>query len=198
MLHEEQPAKSSPLNARRRLSQGLAREFGNVEPRLLLATALLRVLPAYTMPTLRAFILRRIGGLNIGPHSYFMGSVRITGNRRKKGGLKIGASCGFNDDCLFELNGEIVIEDLTVMGHEVMLLTATHAIGSAAAGRCGPLFIQPIHVGRGVWIGTRAIICPGVTIGDGAVVAPGAVVTRDVPPNTLVGGVPAKVLRQLD
>lgn len=54
---------------------------------------------------------------------------------------------------------------------------------------------KPIHIGNDVWIGQRALILCGVTIGDGAVVAGGAVVTRDVPPYAIVGGVPAKILR---
>ena len=55
----------------------------------------------------------------------------------------------------------------------------------------------PIHIGKRVWIGSNATVLPGVTIGDGAVVAAGAVVTRDVPANTVVGGVPAKVIRHI-
>lgn len=54
----------------------------------------------------------------------------------------------------------------------------------------------PIHIGNHVWIGARATILKGVTIGDGAVVAAGAVVTKDVPPNTLVGGVPARIIKE--
>jgi len=56
--------------------------------------------------------------------------------------------------------------------------------------------IQPVHIGDHVWIGARAIILKGVTIGDGAIVAAGAVVTRDVPAGAVVGGVPAKVIRE--
>lgn len=55
---------------------------------------------------------------------------------------------------------------------------------------------QPIVIGNNVWIGTRAIILKGVTIGDGAIVAAGAVVTRNVPPKTLVAGVPARVIKE--
>lgn len=54
----------------------------------------------------------------------------------------------------------------------------------------------PIHIGNHVWIGARATILKGVTIGDGAVVAAGAVVNKDVPPNTLVGGVPARIIKE--
>ena len=55
----------------------------------------------------------------------------------------------------------------------------------------------PIHIGKNVWIGSNATVLPGVSIGDGAIVAAGAVVTKDVPENTIVGGVPAKVIRTI-
>jgi acetyltransferase-like isoleucine patch superfamily enzyme len=58
--------------------------------------------------------------------------------------------------------------------------------------------VGPIRIEDGVWIGSRVTVLPGVTIGAGAVIAAGAVVNRDVPPDTLVGGVPARVLRHLD
>ena len=54
----------------------------------------------------------------------------------------------------------------------------------------------PIRIGRHVWIGANATVLPGVTIGDGAIIAAGAVVTRDVPENAIVGGVPARIMRQ--
>ena len=56
----------------------------------------------------------------------------------------------------------------------------------------------PIRLGDDVWIGANATVLPGVAIGDGAVVAAGAVVTRDVPPMTVVGGVPARVIKQIE
>jgi acetyltransferase-like isoleucine patch superfamily enzyme len=55
----------------------------------------------------------------------------------------------------------------------------------------------PIHIGKNVWIGANATVLAGVTVGDGAVVAAGAVVTKDVEPNTIVGGVPAKVIKKI-
>lgn len=56
----------------------------------------------------------------------------------------------------------------------------------------------PVKIGNNVWIGGRAVICPGVTIGDNVVVGAGAVVVKDVPPNVLIGGNPAKIIRKLD
>ena len=56
----------------------------------------------------------------------------------------------------------------------------------------------PIHIGKNVWIGANATVLAGVTIGDGAVVAAGAVVTKDVEPNTIVGGVPATVIKKIE
>lgn len=55
-----------------------------------------------------------------------------------------------------------------------------------------------LHIGKNVWIGSRSVILPGVTIGDGAIVAAGAVVTKDVPANKVVGGVPAKVIKEIN
>lgn len=61
--------------------------------------------------------------------------------------------------------------------------------------RAEPSPSQPVHIGNNVWLGSRVMVLKGVTIGDNAVVAAGGVVTKDVPANTLAGGVPAKVLR---
>ena len=57
---------------------------------------------------------------------------------------------------------------------------------------------EPIHIGKNVWIGANATILPGVSIGDGAIIAAGAVVSKDVPENSVVGGVPARKIKSIN
>lgn len=108
--------------------------------------------------------------------------------------IHIGKQVFINMGCKFQDQGGIFIEDGALIGHNVVLATLNH---SMRPERRGDMLPAPIHIGKRVWIGSNAAVLPGVTIGDGAIVAAGAVVTRDVPENTIVGGVPARVLRHL-
>ena len=76
-------------------------------------------------------------------------------------------------------------------------MCTTHNVDNSER-RAGALRHESISIGNGCWIGTRATILPGVKIGGGSIIAAGAVITKDVDTNTLVGGVPAKMIRQLD
>jgi acetyltransferase-like isoleucine patch superfamily enzyme len=76
-------------------------------------------------------------------------------------------------------------------------VTVDHEVGDSSQ-RCGRRVFRPICIEDGVWIGSRAVILPGVRIGRGAVVGAGAVVTRDVPAHALVAGIPAKTIRDLN
>ena len=89
--------------------------------------------------------------------------------------------------------GGIFIGDGALIGHHTVLATLNHEMEPE---RRHDLIAKPIHIGKNVWIGAHATILQGVTVGDNAVVAAGAVVTRDVPPGTVVGGVPAKFIRK--
>lgn len=90
----------------------------------------------------------------------------------------------------------VSIGDNVMCGPGVLISTATHPL-DAVERQKGIESARPIHIGNNVWIGMGAKILDGVTIGDNAVIAAGAVVNKDVAANTLVGGVPTKILRQL-
>lgn len=109
--------------------------------------------------------------------------------------IHIGKHIFINMGCKFQDQGGIFIGDGALIGHNVVLATLNHARSPKDRGTMIP---APIHIGNRVWIGSNATILPGVTIGDGAIVAAGAVVTRDVPENTVVAGVPAKVIRHVN
>jgi maltose O-acetyltransferase len=85
----------------------------------------------------------------------------------------------------------------SAIGPRVIIGPAQHEIGPSKR-RAGRAIFLPVIIKDGVWIGARAVIYGGVTIGKGSIVAAGAVVIKDVPTNTMVGGVPAKVIKKLD
>jgi maltose O-acetyltransferase len=108
----------------------------------------------------------------------------------------IGAGSWINHRCYFDTRAHIQIGERCDLGMEVMLCTSGHRVGSAER-RAANYVAEPIAVGDGSWIGTRAMLLGGVTIGAGCVVAAGAVVVADCEPNGLYGGVPARRLRDL-
>lgn len=108
--------------------------------------------------------------------------------------IHIGKNVFFNMGCKFQDQGGVFIGDGALIGHNVVLATLNHAQSPSDRASMIP---APIHIGRNVWIGANATVLPGVTIGDGAIVAAGAVVAKDVPENTIVGGVPARIIRTI-
>lgn len=108
--------------------------------------------------------------------------------------LRFGKRVFVNSGCKFQDQGGITIGDDVLIGHNVVIATLNHAM---EPDHRGDLIPGAVYVGNKVWIGSNATILPGVKIGDGAVVAAGAVVTKDVAPLTVVGGVPAKILKTL-
>lgn len=106
--------------------------------------------------------------------------------------ITIGKDVFINSGCHFQDQGGIEIGDGALIGHNVVLATINHDLNPKENRKN---HYAPIKIGAHVWIGSNATILSGVTIGDYAVIAAGAVVTRDVPAMTIVGGVPAKVLK---
>lgn len=109
--------------------------------------------------------------------------------------IKIGRDVFINSGCHFQDQGGIELGDGVLVGHNVVLATINHDLDPAQNRKN---HYAPIKIGSHVWIGSNATILQGVTIGEWAVVAAGAVVTRDVPENMIVGGVPAKTIRTVD
>lgn len=110
-------------------------------------------------------------------------------------GMKLGRNVVVNQNCTFYDLGGLEIGDDVMIGPNVSLITSGHPVEPSR--RRDGVIAKPIVIERNVWIGAGATIIGGVTIGENAVVAAAAVVTRDVPPNTLVGGNPAKIIRSI-
>ncbi len=96
-----------------------------------------------------------------------------------------------NFGCTFMDRGGITIADGAFIGPNVQLITENH---QEPPNLRQNVYSRPIAIGRGVWIGAGATILPNVSVGENSIVAAGAIVTKDVPPNAIVGGIPAKVI----
>jgi acetyltransferase-like isoleucine patch superfamily enzyme len=106
--------------------------------------------------------------------------------------ISLGTGVFINQGCRFQDTGGISIGDGTLVGHGTTLTTLDHAVDPARRADMSP---AAVTIGRQVWLGASVTVVPGVTIGDGAIVGAGAVVTKDVPDNAIVGGVPARLIR---
>lgn len=109
--------------------------------------------------------------------------------------ITVGRAVFIGHECAFTGHAAINIADQVMIAHKVNLVTAGHPVKPDL--RRTYITAEPITIETNVWIGAAATVLPGVTIGADSVVAAGAVVTHDVPPATLVGGVPATVIRKL-
>lgn len=119
--------------------------------------------------------------------------------------IKVGKGCFVNYNCTFLDVSPITLGDGVWIGANVNLVTPNHPllaeerlVAEYPDGTHDLEYSDPITIKDGCWICSGVTVCGGVTIGENSVVAAGAVVTRDVPPNSLVAGVPAKVIRQID
>ena len=137
---------------------------------------------------------RRVLGWQISPRATLlmgqhvqMGGIRSSGSK-----VSIGKGTVINEGCFLYTTGGLIIGENVSISSGTWMVTGTHDMND-------PLFPDnylPIVIGDHAWIGVRATLLAGITIGEGAVVMAGAVVTRDVPPYAVVGGVPARVVSQ--
>lgn len=107
---------------------------------------------------------------------------------------KIGKNVFINFDCIFLDLGGITIDDGVLIAPKVSLLSEGHP---TSPDKRHSLVPKPIHIKKNAWIGANATILQGVTIGENSVVAAGSVVSKDVPDNVVVGGIPAKIIKEI-
>ena len=109
--------------------------------------------------------------------------------------IEVGEGVFINACCHFQDHGGVTLGDGCQIGHNVVFATLNHFLEPEKRKMTYP---APIVLGKNVWVGSNATILQGVTIGDNSVVAAGAVVTKDIPANCVVGGVPARIIKKIE
>lgn len=109
--------------------------------------------------------------------------------------IHLGKNVFINSSCHFQDQGGIYIGNNVLIGHCVTLATLNHMQSPEDRGSMIP---KAIHIEDNVWIGSNSVVLQGVTIGEGAIIGAGSVVTKDVAPRTVVGGVPAKFIKNIE
>jgi maltose O-acetyltransferase len=163
--------------------------------KLWLVNLLLAPLPILVGKRFRA-ALYRLAGFQIGRDSKLLDRVTIDALCNPYPNLKIGCRSQLGIGCHISVNAPVTVGDNVIFGHYVRIITDTHGLGPSWR-RCGERLPLPVTIEDGAWVATDVTLLPGVRVGQGSVIASGAVVTSDVPPNTLVAGVPAAVVRRL-
>ncbi|RYZ54775.1 MAG: sugar O-acetyltransferase [Sphingobacteriales bacterium] len=135
-------------------------------------------------------LLRKITGSEIDATTMIFPPFQINYGKN----TRMGKNVFINFDCTFLDLGGITIEDNVMLAPKVSLLTEGHPV---PVNDRQTLTAGKIHIKKNAWIGAGAVILPGVTIGENAVVAAGAVVSKEVPADTVVGGVPAKIIKPI-
>lgn len=173
----------------------LAEETGGFSLRRCCLRLLESLLPAGVGGRMRAGLYRSFG-CRVGRGTILQGPLDFSVSSRLEN-LRLGAHCFVNTHVFVDAAAPVTLGDGVSVGHHVVIITTDHAFGPPEF-RAGTREARPVTIGAGAWIAAGVTLLPGVTVGAGVVVAAGATVTKDVPPNTLVGGLPAKFIRVLD
>ena len=160
-----------------------------------LVNLMMSILPNSGMQGLKSRLFRW-AGVKVGQNVEFFQGVKVQGI----GELEIGDRAFIGHEVLFMLNegSRIIVEPEAIVGSRSIVITGFHPIepdGNRILGRAGTC--STVHIGQGCSVSTNCTVLPGVTIGEMALVAAGAVVAKDVAPYTLVGGCPAKYIKNL-
>jgi maltose O-acetyltransferase len=167
----------------------------DIDPRLFAFYGCNRILPEFSLVRIRT-VLFRFTGSEVGDGGFLLGKVSIVGPRGAATKLQMGQRCLVGAGVTFGLDGPITLGNDVCIGPGATLYTGTHQLG-VGSRRMGKVTARPIVVEDGVWIGMQALILPGVRLGRGCVIGAGAVVHENVPPNSLVRGNPATVVKKL-
>lgn len=149
------------------------------------------------IPQIRAYLLTLVGA-KVGKNTIIMDVDFANAYHYGFGKLVIGQRCFLGDGVMIDLRGGVSLaDDVTVSNRTSIVTHINMGYQNHPLQRVYPLQEKSVHIARGVYVGTGAMLLPGVTIGACSVVAAGAVVTRNVRPHVLVAGVPAVVIKSL-
>lgn len=183
--------EAQPKSVRLRLYEALPLRPLGVRILVYLTNHVVAHVPSFTLRHL--WYRRALGiqfgqnaGVHLGAYMWFWSPRAV-----RRCGVHIGRNSRIDRDCTLDLRSGLTIGDNVAVSPGVMILAGTHDVNDPRFPD-SPVGPYAIAIEDHVWIGTRAMVMPGVTLGRGAVVAAGAVVTKDVPPLTIVAGVPAK------
>ena len=151
------------------------------------------LLPETRFFKLKRFLLK-LAGITVGDNTRVTSSVKVL----SQGNLTIGGNTWIGPETLIMSTSNIHIGNNVDIAPRVYIGNGTHELGVDGIRRAGKGVSKDISIGDGTWICTGAVILPGVTIGKMCVIAAGAVVGKDVEDNTLVGGIPAKLIKKLN
>lgn len=178
----------------RRMFKELVTLPRNLKLRFLLCQVVASSIPKFSLSTVRAG-LYRAAGFHISRGVAFEGKLDLVGaGKGFTERLEIGRGTVMGVNVQIYLDDKVTIEENVAISPEVRILTSSHLIGPQTRRMNPHVFMRPVSIESGVWIGFGAVIMPGVTIGSGSVVSAHAVVTKDVPANSLVVGSPATVV----
>lgn len=141
---------------------------------------------------------RRLAQIEIGSYNAFdsgccLWPIAADDNQVR---IRIGNNNYFNRNVMIDACGYVEIGDENMFGPDIYITDSNHTFGPGIAPHTQPMQIGYVKIGSRCWIGAKAVILKDVELGDGCVVAAGAVVTKCFPANSLIGGVPAKLLRR--